>query len=382
MRKTWFDRVGASKRRIRHNASGETRARFVLHRKQKLKVGHCHSIQNYSGASHWSWREVTPICITKDLIRNRGTRVKRVSVIIPTYKRSRFLRRAIESVLLQDYPSIEVVVVDDNEPDSVFRLETERLMSLYANDNRVLYIKNSRNLGGALARNEGIRAATGDYITFLDDDDIYLPQKVSVQISFMEKNNLEVSFSDVRIHDSRDKLIDYREHSYVQTWDNKELLKLHLMHHLTPTATYMFQRESLLRIGGFDDVAMGQEYILMLKAITSGLRIGYLPQAFVIQYIHDGERISVGQTKLDKEKELYRLKQTYFNYLTRKERRYVRFRHYAVMVISGKRSGEFSICLQYLFRMFVTSPIYCVYELYSHFRRIAKHRKASPSRAE
>ncbi len=308
--------------------------------------------------------------------------MKRVSVIIPTYKRSRFLRRAIESVLLQDYPSIEVVVVDDNEPDSVFRLETERLMSLYANDNRVLYIKNSRNLGGALARNEGIRAATGDYITFLDDDDIYLPQKVSVQISFMEKNNLEVSFSDVRVHDSRDKLIDYREHSYVQTWDNKELLKLHLMHHLTPTATYMFQRESLLRIGGFDDVAMGQEYILMLKAITSGLRIGYLPQAFVIQYIHDGERISVGQTKLDKEKELYRLKQTYFNYLTRKERRYVRFRHYAVMVISGKRSGEFSICLQYLFRMFVTSPIYCVYELYSHFRRIAKHRKASPSRAE
>ena len=91
-------------------------------------------------------------------------------------------------------------------------------MQKYADNNKVVYIKNNKNLGGALARNEGIFNATGDYITFLDDDDIYLPQKIEVQLGYMLKNDWDLSFSDVRIHNNNDILIDYENTSMLRNY--------------------------------------------------------------------------------------------------------------------------------------------------------------------
>jgi glycosyltransferase involved in cell wall biosynthesis len=84
----------------------------------------------------------------------------KVSVIIPTYKRSDYLRRAVDSVLGQTCPNIEVIVVDDNHPDTDYRTTTERQMLRYRENNNVVYLKNDKNLGGALARNKGIERAT------------------------------------------------------------------------------------------------------------------------------------------------------------------------------------------------------------------------------
>lgn len=299
----------------------------------------------------------------------------KVSVIVPTYKRSQFLERAIESILNQSYTNIEVVVVDDNDPNSGFRKETEEKMKKYEVNDKIVYVKNSKNLGGSLARNEGVYRAGGDFITFLDDDDIYIPDKIQVQLEFMLTNNYDLSFTDVRFHDTNDKLIDYREHRYVKDLSNEELLKQHLMHHLTPTATYMFKRESVLRIGGFDDVQMGQEFMLMLKAIENDFKIGYIPVARVIQYIHDGERISVGQNKLDKEIELFKFKQNFFFKLSSKQKRYVRFRHHAVMAVVGKRSGNIRISISNLLLAICTSPSYSMKELFSHVVKLRKNRR-------
>jgi len=68
----------------------------------------------------------------------------KVSVIIPTYKRSEFLERAIESILNQTYKNIEIIVVDDNDPNSKYRESTARKMQKYYKDNRVRYIKNKK----------------------------------------------------------------------------------------------------------------------------------------------------------------------------------------------------------------------------------------------
>ncbi len=299
----------------------------------------------------------------------------KVSVIIPTYKRSQFLQRAIDSVLNQTYKNLEIIVVDDNEPNSDFRKKTEMKMQKYADNTKVVYIKNNKNLGGALARNEGIFNATGDYITFLDDDDIYLPQKIEVQLGYMLKNDWDLSFSDVRIHNNNDILIDYREHKYVKDLSNKELLKQHIMHHLTPTATYMFKRQAIIDIGGFDDVKMGQEFMLMLKAIEGNLKIGYIPFAHVIQYAHDGERISVGSNKLEKEIELFNYKKKYFPHLTPRQRQYVRFRHHVVMAVVGKRSNMNTIFTKHLLMAVFTSPFDCIIEFLSHIQKIIKYSK-------
>lgn len=299
---------------------------------------------------------------------------KKVSVIIPTYKRSEFLDRAISSVLNQTYSNIEVIVVDDNEPHSNFRLLTQEKMSKYATNERIIYERNERNLGGALARNQGINKATGDYITFLDDDDIYLPNKVSVQIEYMMKNNLDLTFSDVRIHTKEDKLVDYREHPYVKNCSNDELLKQHLLHHLTPTSTYMYKRDAILKVGGFDNVKVGQEFKLMLKSIEGGLTIGYIPQAHIIQYLHDGERISIGKNKIQGEKELYQFKKGYFKILNTDQKSYIKFRHHAVMMVVGMRSKKYKILLKHFFLAVITSPKYSLVENFSHIKKLYKHK--------
>lgn len=300
--------------------------------------------------------------------------VKKVSVIIPTFKRSEYLQRAIDSILNQIYSNIEIVIVDDNNPNSNYRTETEKKMLKYIKCSNVIYIKNQGNLGGSLARNEGIFKASGDYITFLDDDDIYLPEKISVQVQYMVENGFDMSFTDVRSHTIDNKLIDYREHSYIKSFNNEELLKHHIMHHLTPTATYMFKRDAIIRIGGFDDVSMGQEFMLMLKTIENEMKIGYIPVSHVIEYIHDGERISIGENKIKSEVELFNFKKKYFRILSFRQRQYVKFRHHAVMAVVGKRSKKQRIAIIHLIKAFFTSPLDCILETINHVQKINKYK--------
>lgn len=99
-----------------------------------------------------------------------------VSVIIPTYNRAHIIHRAITSVLQQTYQNLEIIIVDDASKD-----ETEAVISSFQ-DERIRYIRHPENYGGADARNTGISAASGEYITFLDSDDVWLPNKVELQL--------------------------------------------------------------------------------------------------------------------------------------------------------------------------------------------------------
>lgn len=110
-----------------------------------------------------------------------------ISVIIPTYKRASFLARAINSVLEQTYPQVEIIVVDDNNPDSEFRAETEKIMGNYINVPSVQYVRHTQNCNGAAARNTGIECSRGMYICFLDDDDWYMPHKLEKQYQYLQQ---------------------------------------------------------------------------------------------------------------------------------------------------------------------------------------------------
>lgn len=265
--------------------------------------------------------------------------MEKVSVIIPTHNRPHFLARAVESVLSQTYANVEAVVVDDNMPQSPAREQTAEVMRPFGEDPRVQYILGDRPVGGGPARNRGIEAASGEYITFLDDDDIYLPEKVETQLRFTIDNGLQMSFTDVYLHDGNDRLVEYRRHSYVKDWSNEELLRQHILHSLGPTSTFMVRRDVVLAAGGFADVPMGQDFMFMWRMIEFGTRIGYFPVSYIVQYLHDGERISVGKNKFDGENRLYQLKKTKMNMLTDEEKKYVDFRHYAVLAVTAKRSG-------------------------------------------
>jgi len=101
-----------------------------------------------------------------------------VSVIIPTYNRGWILKEAIESVLAQDFVEFELIVVDDGSTDN-----TRDILNEYKED---IIICRQPNKGVSAARNLGIASASGSFIAFLDSDDLWLPDKLSIQIAFFE----------------------------------------------------------------------------------------------------------------------------------------------------------------------------------------------------
>ena len=111
-----------------------------------------------------------------------------VSVIITTYNRFDFLCRAINSVLAQTYKNIEIIVIDDFSTDGT-KEKIENYSSL------VKYVRNEENIGLPASRNVGILASAGDYISFLDDDDEILPEKIEKQINiFLTEQDVDVVY--------------------------------------------------------------------------------------------------------------------------------------------------------------------------------------------
>ncbi len=295
----------------------------------------------------------------------------KVSIIIPTYKRGdSLLDRAIQSALQQTHPNIEVVVVDDNPALPEHRLQTEQIMAPYAADARIVFLQNEQNLGGAGSRNVGIERATGDYITFLDDDDVYLPEKVAAQLAYMETNDLDMSFTDLRIHGMDERLIDYRQFASIRNFTPAALFRYHLLHHITGTPTFMYRSEAMRRIGGFDVVPMGQEFYLMVKTIRAELKVGYFNQCHVIAYIHDGEKISSGPGKLKGERALYEFKKQQFKQFSWRERMYMKSRHHAVMALAQRRSGQTMAAVRELLLAVIASPWAAFSEMIRYFRRL------------
>lgn len=118
----------------------------------------------------------------------------KISVIIPTYNRGNSIIKSINSILMQTYQNIEIIVIDDCSID-----DTESLIS-ELNDNRIKYIKLKENKGANFARNIGINLATGKYITFQDSDDIYRMNKLEKQYKNLLKKNSDFDFCEVCIH--------------------------------------------------------------------------------------------------------------------------------------------------------------------------------------
>lgn len=105
-----------------------------------------------------------------------------VSIIIPTYKGADKISAAVDSVLNQTYENIEIIVVDDNGQGTENQIKTERVMQKYSDNPKVKYIAHSKNKNGSAARNTGIRASKGEFLGFLDDDDVFLPEKTEKEV--------------------------------------------------------------------------------------------------------------------------------------------------------------------------------------------------------
>lgn len=257
--------------------------------------------------------------------------MKKVSVIIPTYKRNDYILRAIDSVLEQNYQNIEIIVVDDNGLGSDDQIVTEAKLKKYITAGKIKYICNEKNIGGALARNHGIEESTGDYITFLDDDDVYLPGKVSIQVQAIEVNNWDVCVMDGETYNNKGQMLSHKNQPIEDGMSQDEILKAHIMKHITGTNVFMYKRETFFKIGMFDQISAGQEYLLMQKTITNGCKIGCIHEVYVHFHMDGQERISTRLSKIDGLNLVFKEKKKFFHLLSKDEKAYIRSKHHGTL---------------------------------------------------
>ena len=188
-----------------------------------------------------------------------------VSVIVPTYKRDSSLVRALESLENQTYKNIEVVVVNDCVEEA-WKEYVENTIQKFIDNGilKIVFIQNQVNLGSAKTRNVGIENASGKYITFLDDDDVYLPDKILNQVTKMQEQDADYSVTNLEQYDEdTNKFIEKRTRDYIDENQLDKLLVWHYMYHITCTDTFMFKKTYLLQIGSFSSIDVGDEFYLM-----------------------------------------------------------------------------------------------------------------------
>ena len=127
-----------------------------------------------------------------------------VSIVMPYYNASRYIKETIRSIINQTYQNWELIIVDDcsTEPDTAIALEDVRLL-----DSRIVVTSTEQNGGAGLARNIGIKMAKGRYLAFCDSDDWWYPTKLEEQLKFMQDNNYP--FTCTWYEDANEKLEPY-----------------------------------------------------------------------------------------------------------------------------------------------------------------------------
>ncbi|GAB2762627.1 glycosyltransferase family 2 protein [Salinimicrobium soli] len=151
-----------------------------------------------------------------------------VSVIMPAYNSAAFIAESIDSVRQQTHENWELLVIDDASDDETVRV----VKALQEHDNRIKLHQLPNNQGAGFARNIGIKASKGDYISFLDADDLWMPKKLSVQLEFMKKNDAEVCYSSYELVDEEGQ----RLHKKVEALEKlrfKKLLRANYVGNLT-----------------------------------------------------------------------------------------------------------------------------------------------------
>ena len=142
--------------------------------------------------------------------------MEKISVIVPAYNSERFIQRCINSIQVQTYKNLEIIIVDDGSTDNTGSI----VEKLSQTDNRIKPIKQN-NSGAGAARLNGVRAATGSWIGFIDSDDIWVKDKLSGQIAFMQEKGCAFSFTGYEFADEEGRgtgkivrvpdVISYRE---------------------------------------------------------------------------------------------------------------------------------------------------------------------------
>jgi len=195
-----------------------------------------------------------------------------ISIIMPAYNAERYIAESIGSVLSQTYQNWELIIVDDGSTDKTADVVLNRSSS----DSRIKYIF-EENKGVAAARNTGIKRSSGDLIAFLDSDDLWLEEKLELQVRIMEEVNADVVFSSGFMFDEEDtanETVTYP--TFLGKFDPPDMFKLLLVEvaNRIPALSVLMRRDVLCRTKLFDESAAlyygSEDYDLWLSLAKHG----------------------------------------------------------------------------------------------------------------
>nr|WP_296031961.1 glycosyltransferase family 2 protein [uncultured Dorea sp.] len=176
-----------------------------------------------------------------------------VSIIMPSYNTALYIEKTIQSVLDQTYPNWELIIVDDCSTDN-----TDEVLEKIK-DTRIHYLKNEKNSGAAVSRNKALRESKGQWIAFLDSDDLWMPNKLEKQIRFMEENGYAFSYTNYEEIDVNGNKTG------VTVTGPKKISKIGMFNYCWPgclTVMYNAEKVGLIQI---EDIKKNNDYAMWLK---------------------------------------------------------------------------------------------------------------------
>ncbi len=177
-----------------------------------------------------------------------------VSIIMPSYNTAPYISESIQSVVAQTYGDWELIIVDDCSTD-----DTDRVVTSFLSDRRIKYFKNERNSGAAVSRNKALQEAKGKWIAFLDSDDLWMPDKLQKQVSFMEKNGYSFSYTNY------EEINNDGKKNGIRVTGPKKITKTGMFNYCWPgclTVMYDMRVVGLVQIA---DIKKNNDYAMWLK---------------------------------------------------------------------------------------------------------------------
>lgn len=217
-----------------------------------------------------------------------------VSIIMPVYNREKYIKDAITSVVDQIFNDWELIIVDGGSTDG-----TLDIVKFFMNDKRILLCEQIKDRSPGIiarARNIGISFSKGEYIAFIDSDDIWRKDKLQKEINFLLKNGYDGVFSNIAIINENGQLL--RKHSVPlckRRYSQDELRKIIFTRNIIPTSTVLIKKQCLILAGMFNDAtSYGEDYELWLMVFGLKCKIGFLNVSLARWRKHKGNTSGLG----------------------------------------------------------------------------------------
>lgn len=232
-----------------------------------------------------------------------------VTIVIPFYN-CPYIQQALGSACGQSYPGVEIIVVDDG---------SSRHTDLIAPYTHRVYYLGKSNGGTASALNHGIAYASGEYIAWLSSDDLFYPQKLERQMSFMLTNGLDASYTAFSIINEHNQIT--KSFEGMPMANQADLCRQLINFNPINGCTMVAKKEALIRAGMFNEgLLYTHDFEMWVRMLMSGVRFGYLPEALTMYRVHS--QMGTIRHKREIEKEYNMVKNNYTGILAQLAEQY------------------------------------------------------------